>query len=107
MKQDDQWIQRKKRIFEIIEVGAPGDYVSRVYDFASAIIIILNLTNSIMSTFDGLNAQWGKLFWVLENFTVAFFGVDYILRLWTSQHLRPDHTVGRAAWRYMTSFLRF
>ena len=43
MKQDARWIQRKKRIFEIIEVGAPGDYVSRIYDFTSALLIVLNL----------------------------------------------------------------
>lgn len=104
MRQDDRWIQRKKRIFEIIEVGAPGDYVSRIYDFISALLIVLNLTVSIMSTFSELT-PWRPIFLMVENFTVAFFAVDYLLRLWTSQHLRPDHTPIRAAWRYTTSFI--
>lgn len=104
MKQDDRWIQRKKRIFEIIEVGAPGDYVSRIYDFTSAVLIVLNLTVSIMSTFSEL-APWRQIFLTVEHVTVGFFAVDYMLRLWTSQHLRPDHTPIRAAWRYTTSFI--
>ena len=105
MKQDERWEQRKKRTFEIIEVGAPGDYVSRIYDFASAMIIVLNLVVSILCTFDDIYARWGALFFVLENLTVVFFAVEYLLRLWTSQYLRPDHTPLRAAWRYATSFL--
>lgn len=104
MRQDDRWIQRKKRIFEIIEVGAPGDYVSRIYDFISALLIVLNLTVSIMSTFSEL-APWRQIFLTVEHVTVGFFAVDYLLRLWTSQHLRPDHTPIRAAWRYTTSFI--
>ena len=51
MKNQVSLEQRKKRIFEIIEVGAPGDYVSRVYDFIGAVVIILNLAVSIMYTF--------------------------------------------------------
>ena len=104
MKQDDRWIQRKKRIFEIIEVGAPGDYVSRIYDFTSAVLIVLNLTVSIMSTFSELT-PWRQIFLTVEHVTVGFFAVDYMLRLWTSQHLRPDHTPLHAAWRYATSFI--
>ena len=44
--------KRRKRIFEIIEVGTEYDYVSRIYDFFNAFCIILNLAVSILYTFD-------------------------------------------------------
>ena len=96
--------QRKKRIFEIIEVGAPGDYVSRVYDFIGAVAIILNLLVSIIATFAELRMAYGTILGVVERITVAFFAVDYLLRVWTAKYLRPDQTVGRATWRYLVSF---
>ena len=33
----------RKRTFEIIEIGAPDDYVSRIYDFFSMFAIFINL----------------------------------------------------------------
>lgn len=46
------WLSRRKRIFEILEVGSDDDYVSRIYDFINAFAIVINLTSSIMYTFD-------------------------------------------------------
>ncbi len=36
--------------------------------------------------------------------TVAFFAVDYALRLWTAPIIRPGLSEGRALWRYFSSF---
>ena len=33
----------RKRIFEIIEVGKDGDYISKIYDFAMMIFIVVSL----------------------------------------------------------------
>jgi len=42
------WEQRKKRVFEIIEIGAPEDYVSRAYDITDVFIIsVLILASSL------------------------------------------------------------
>ena len=104
MKKQVSLEERKKRIFEIIEVGAPGDYVSRVYDFAGAVVIILNLVVSIMYTFAGIRAEWGDLLMCVEEITVSFFAVDYALRVWTARYLRPDQKKWAALRKYMTSF---
>ena len=34
----------RKRVFEIIEIGSPDDYPSRVYDFVNMLAIVANLT---------------------------------------------------------------
>ena len=44
------WETRRKRIFEIIEVGTRYDYASRIYDFFNAFCIILNLSVCTMYT---------------------------------------------------------
>lgn len=50
-----KWYRRRKRLFEILEVGNDLDYVSRCYDFFNVFTIILNLAVSIMYTYDGLS----------------------------------------------------
>ena len=47
----------RKRLYEIVEVGAADDAVSRTYDFVGIFFILLNLTVSIMLTYDSLEAK--------------------------------------------------
>lgn len=60
-----QWEKRRKRVFEIIEVGTKYDYPSRAYDLFNAFCILLNLTTSIMYTFHDLKynmeSSWSLL----------------------------------------------
>lgn len=99
-----KWVKRRKRLFEILEVGHDLDFVSRAYDYVNAFSIILNLVVSIMYTFSELREQHGQLFLLLEAITVAFFAIDYILRLCTARFLYPEVSEGRAIWKYMISF---
>ena len=96
--------QYRKRTFEIIEIGTPGDTVSRIYDFGGLFAIILNLVVSVLYTFEEFRPGYGPILLDLEAITVAFFAVDYALRVWTAQYLRPDQTRPKAMWKYITSF---
>ena len=98
------WLKRRKRVFEIIEVGAPTDYVSRIYDFFNSFAIILNLIVSVMYTFASMRQQYATLLLTIENVTVAFFAVDYLLRLWTARFLYPQLGQRRALRKYIFSF---
>lgn len=104
MKSDVTLERRKKRVFEIIEVGAPGDYVSRVYDFIGALAIVVNLAVTVLSTFDEILCQHETILLSLGHVTALFFAVDYALRVWTARYLRPDQTQRRARWKYILSF---
>lgn len=42
----------RKRVFEIIEIGAPDDYVSRAYDVVNMLAIVINLVCSVLFTFE-------------------------------------------------------
>lgn len=101
---DKKWIRRRKRLFEIIEVGYDLDYVSRGYDIINALAIVLNLLVSILYTFDNINEQYGTLLLVIESITIAFFSADYFFRILTAKFLYPKVSEGRAIWKFVVSF---
>ena len=47
-----EWLQRRRRISEIIEVGTAGDWVSKCYDLISVLIVVINITVTVLYTFD-------------------------------------------------------
>ncbi len=103
-----KWHRRRKRLLEILEVGNDLDHVSRAYDFLSAFAIVLNLAASIMYTYDNLQAQYGSTLLLVERITVAFFAIDFVLRLLTAGVLYEDEkdmTELRALRRYIFSFM--
>ena len=102
---DKKWKKRKQRVFEIIEIGTHYDYASRAYDFFNALSILVNLTVSILYTFNDIEAKYGTLLLDIEAFTVATFLIDYLLRIWTSQCLHPELTPLQALRKYVFSFM--
>ena len=97
MSKQEKLLSRKKRLLEIIEVGAAEDLTSRLYDILNSLAIVVNLTVSILYTFAELRGQYGSWLTAVEGVTVAFFAVDYCLRLWTSPCLHPKLAPGKAA----------
>lgn len=103
-----RWFRRRKRLFEILEVGNDLDHVSRAYDFFSAFMIVLNLAVSIMYTYEGLRGDYGTVLLWIERITVATFAVDYLLRIYTARFLyedREDLSDIKAARKYICSFM--
>ena len=104
MKQPRIWLQRRKRLFEIVEVGAADDWISRGYDLLSTLILVVNLTVTVMNTFDAMSLRYGAMLKGIESFTVAFFAVDYVLRLLSCRFLRPAERELKSLLLYMVSF---
>ena len=98
------WNSRRKRIYEIVNVGASKDFTSRAYDFLNTLIIVVNLASNVVYTFQGAREAYGELLMAIEAVTAAFFAVDYALRVWTARFLYPDRTEPRALLKYIFSF---
>ena len=98
------WIRKRKRLFEIIEVGNDLDKVSRGYDFVNVFSIVLNVIVSVMSTYSELQARFGKALVIVEGITVVFFAIDYVFRIITARFLYPQKKESKAVLKYMTSF---
>ena len=95
--------RRRKRVFEIVEIGAADDALSRGYDFFGSLVVVLALAASVAATFDGAEVRCGVLLNTVEIVTSAFFAVDYVLRVWTARCLYPTLTPGKATVRYVSS----
>ena len=92
------------RIYEILEVRAGIDHAARVYDVIYLMTIIINLTVSIMYTYESYRAEYGELLTAIENITVALFCIDYILRLCTAKYMYPEAHGPGAVRKYVFSF---
>ena len=97
------WIQRRKRMATIVEMGSGDDWVSRGYNILNCLMLLLNLAVTILYTFDRMELQYGGLLLAIEAITVAFFAVDYMLRVWTAPAVFPNLTEFRAIRKYVFS----
>ncbi len=104
MEEHRTWAARRKRVHDIIEVGSLEDRISRFYDLINSMSIVVNLMVSILYTFESFRLQFGPWLLSIEAVTVAFFTVDYGLRLWTARCSWPKLSEGRSLWNYVTSF---
>lgn len=79
----------RKRIYEIIEQGHAGDRISMVYD----ILMLIAITASIIPL---MFVEETALFKIIEQITVIFFIIDYLLR-W----LTADYRLGKKGWSFI------
>lgn len=84
-------------------MGTTDDIPSRCYDFASTLILLINVAVTMLYTFDEMELRYGETLLLVEALTVAFFAVDYCLRVWTAQFIRPGLTEAQAVWKYIIS----
>ncbi len=98
-----KWLRRRERLFEIIEVGNDFDMASRVYDFINAFTIVLNLATTILYTYEEIREKYGVCLLGIERITVAFFCVDFIMRVFTARFLYPGTSESRAICKYLFS----
>lgn len=96
-------INFRNRIFKMISVGVVDEPINQMYDIISIACLVLNLTSAIMATFDNLLARYGNVFAVIEGVTVAFFAIDFILRVYTAKCLFPDKSNKIAICKYIFS----
>ena len=95
--------KRKKRIFDIIQIGKKDDFVSRAFDFFIVIAIVVNIAVLFMETFDSMT-EYSHILRSIEFITILIFFIEYILRIWTSEYLYPDKSKGKAVLRFLVSF---
>lgn len=95
--------KQKKRIFDIIQIGRRNDIPSRIFDFTIVIAIFLNCAVLFLETFDEFSG-FKAVFGVIENVTLAFFFVEYLLRLWTAEYLYPNVKRENAVLKFIFSF---
>ncbi len=94
---------KKRRTFEIIQIGNDEDWPSRLFDVLVIVMILTNLFIAIFTTFDQ-SEPYLDLLNLIELITVLGFTLEYALRVWTAEFLYPAIPPRQAVTRYMTSF---
>ena len=102
--EENSFTRLRQRIFRMVSVGVVDDPINGSYDIISTLALLTNLVVTFASTFDNVRAAAGPLLYKLEAVTVAFFAVDYVLRLLTAKCLYPDLSEGKALLKYIFSF---
>jgi voltage-gated potassium channel len=74
----------KERVAAILEIpSAPGDKLGRAFDSFITALIVLNAAAVVLETVGDLNARFDPWFAAFEWASLAIFGAEYVLRLWT------------------------
>ena len=94
----------RARLAKIVEVGASEDLVSRGYDFWITFVIMLNLTVAILSTYQDVYARHAALLDAMEELTVVFFALDYLLRLVAAKYIKRKEGELRSLGAYVLSW---
>ena len=92
----------KKRVFDIIQIGNRKDFISSAFDLFIVIVIVLNLSVTLLQTFDEL-APYSGLLDTIELLTIIVFTIEYILRVWTADLLYPDKSYLKAVLTFVFS----
>ncbi len=103
---EKKWLRRRERMLEILEVGSSFDFASKAYDYLSVLAVALNLLASILHTYAEIREKYEPALLLVQEVTLIFFLVDYLLRLWTARFLYPDmDSEWKSVKKYMTSFM--
>ena len=92
----------RQKVFKMVSVGVVDDRINQSYDVISTMMLLVNLIGAFAGTFDSVSLKYPELLKNIEAVTVAFFAVDYVLRLYTAPCLYPD-TGRRAYLKYVVS----
>jgi voltage-gated potassium channel len=76
--------EMKKRIYEIMEVQAPGDQPAHVFDIFMLGIITLNIIVVMLETVKFIEVNYFIYLHAIDVVSVAIFTVEYGLRMWVS-----------------------
>ena len=93
----------RRKIFDIIQIGNKGDFLSRSFDWFIVIVIISNILVAFLDTFDEL-AWLSGVFRIIDAVTVFVFCVEYALRIWTADFLYPQRGRLSSRLRFLRSF---
>ena len=73
----------RRRVYFILEVDRVGDRTSRLVDKALIALIVVNVVAAILQTDASIYARAPRAFDLFEWASLAIFGFEYVLRVWS------------------------
>lgn len=78
-----RYARLKARANLILSPAVAGDRASLIFDYVLLGTIVLNVIAVILETVNFLETRYGWFFAVFERASVAFFSLEYVLRIWS------------------------
>jgi voltage-gated potassium channel len=97
MAERHKTVRVRRRVYEILELGRVGDKVSRAVDRTLVALIVVNLATIALETEPGIDAKYGRLFFIIEIVSSIVFTLEYALRVWSAVEHAPLR--GLKPWR--------
>ena len=73
----------KRRVYEVLELAAPGDHLSRACDIFLVTLICANILALILGSVETVKEVAPRAFSLFEAVSVGIFTVEYLLRVWS------------------------
>ncbi|MCE2780396.1 ion transporter [Limnohabitans sp.] len=97
----------RQRLFLILELQSQQEQkAARGFSWVLTLMVLSNVMAVILESVPSMEAQYGRSFQLFELFSVAFFSIEYLLRLWTAADRNPQKhaTEARRRLAYVFSF---
>ena len=95
----------QKRTMEILDKGEHDDKASLWCDFVITTLVLLNIAAVILESVNSIDLAYGPFFDLFELLSVAFFSVEFVVRIWSNA---ARYGGSGSAWmgrrKYMFSF---
>jgi voltage-gated potassium channel len=97
----------RQRLFLILEPQSQQDQMAaRVFSWVLTLMVLTNVMAVILESVPSIEAQYGRSLQLFDLFSVTFFSIEYLLRIWTAAE-RPSQkqtTATRQRLSYVWSF---
>ena len=103
MEKSSKWENTQKKLYAMVSTGVTDSTLNQFYDVFSTLALIANLVCAFAATFENLDAKYGALFDYVDEITVLFFAIDYVLRIITAEQQYKGYSTGKAIGKYVTS----
>jgi voltage-gated potassium channel len=91
------------RVMQVLEKSQEGDRVSRQCDLLIVALVTLNVIAVILESIESIYLAYGAWLGRFEIFSIAFFSIEYALRIWSNGARHPDSSF-RGRREYVFSF---
>ena len=103
MENKSSWAKTQKKLYNMVSTGVVDNGLNQFYDIFSTLALIANLVCAFAVTFDPVKAKYGDILYWVDEITVFFFAIDYVLRLITAEQHYAGSTPAAAMGKYATS----
>ncbi len=95
--------QLQLRTMQVLNQADEGDVVSRICDTVITLLVILNVIAITLESYQPIYDAYGPAFDLFEVFSIGFFTIEYLLRVW-SNAARTPHAPWEGRLKYILSF---